>query len=207
MFHDLDKTLEALLLAELSQEIRDQTSISFATPDADFPPATVSLPTINLFLYDVVENTEYRVGGHVWEPSGPQRFVRRMEPVRVACQYIVTAWARDGAPAPEQDEHQILGAAMRALCRHRKIPDEFLRGSLTGSEFTIYARPLANGRIDSPGEFWQALGGRPRPFFNYTAILAVPIFDDEVSTAAVEEAKVEVGRETPENIEKKRGGA
>ena len=94
----------------------------------------------------------------------------------------------------------------RSLCRHRILPKLYLRGGLAESEFTVYARPLASGRIDSPGEFWQALGGRPRPFFNYTAILAVPIGMPEVSTQAVKASEVKLGRETPEEIEKKRAG-
>lgn len=205
MFHDLDRSIEALLRAELPEEISSQASISFATPDADFPPATVSLPTINLFLYDVVDNGDYRVGGHAWEPAGEGRFIRKVEPFRVACHYIVTAWAREGIPAPEADEHQLLGAAMRVLLRHRILPTNYLVGSLQGGEYPIHIRPLAAGRIDSPGEFWQALGGRPRPFFNYTTILAVPVHDPMVSTAAVSESKVETRRVTPEEIKGARG--
>ena len=39
----------------------------------------------------------------------------------------------------------------------------------------IHVRALEGGRLGSPGEFWQALGGKPRPFFNYSLIFALPV--------------------------------
>ena len=46
--------------------------ISFATPDDQFPPASVTLPTVNLFLYDAQENRDLRDREPVLErqPSG-----------------------------------------------------------------------------------------------------------------------------------------
>ena len=45
MFHDLDATLAALLDAELAME---NVTVSFATPDDQFPPSSVNLPAIAL---------------------------------------------------------------------------------------------------------------------------------------------------------------
>lgn len=200
MLHDLDQTIRALLDSELSTDLRDQTSVTFATPDNQFPPSSVTLPAINLFLYDVVENRELRESTRGWVPDGESRFTRRYEPIFVSCHYLVTAWARDEAPSPEQDEHRILGAALLALCRHRVLPSSVLRGSLVSNEHVIRARPLEPGRLGSPGEFWQALGGRPRPFFNYEVSVSTELFAPEVSTAGVSGVQVNVGRTTPEDI-------
>jgi len=58
MIDDLDKTLEELLTRELppqwfKEESSTKVTISFATPDDQFPPTSVTLPAIDLFLYDV----------------------------------------------------------------------------------------------------------------------------------------------------------
>ena len=149
------------------------------------------------FLYDVVESTEYRTGGYPWTQTAPGKFVKPEEPMRAECHYTVTAWAREGAPAPEQDEHLLLGAAMRALSKYRIIPDFALYGAMREVEYPIHARPLATGRLGSPGEFWQALGGKPRPFFNYMTILSFTVREPQVSTAAVTGAKVNITRTEP----------
>ncbi len=206
MLHDLDQTLRALLESELPADLRAQTSITFATPDNQFPPSSVTLPAINLFLYDVVENRELRESTRGWVPAGDARFVRHFEPIFVSCHYLVTAWARDEAPNPEQDEHRILGAALLALCRHRVLPTSVLRGSISSNEHVIRARPLEPGRLGSPGEFWQALGGKPRPFFNYEVSVSTELFAPEISTQGVSGVQVNVGRTSPEEIQKRNSG-
>jgi uncharacterized protein DUF4255 len=60
MIDDLDRTLEELLRRELPPDLVTQVTISFVTPDDQFPPSSVSLPAIDLFLYDLRENRELR---------------------------------------------------------------------------------------------------------------------------------------------------
>ena len=60
MIDDLDKSLENLLQQELPPELVSQVTISFAPPDGKFPPPSVKLPAIDLFLYDVRENRGLR---------------------------------------------------------------------------------------------------------------------------------------------------
>jgi len=194
MLQDLHRGLTALLRAELPEEIRGVVGISFATPGDDFPPASVPLPALNLFLYDIVSNTDLRQSGGAWEPQGPNQFLRAPDPYRIACHYIVTAWAREGVPSPEEDELHLLGEAMRVLLRYRILPPIAVTGEFAQRSYPIHVRALEGGRLGSPGEFWQALGGKPRPFFNYSLIFALPVSDPEVSTAAVTEARVDVVR-------------
>lgn len=194
MLQDLHRGLTALLRAELPEEIRGVVGISFATPGDDFPPASVPLPALNLFLYDIVSNTDLRQSGGAWEPQGPNQFLRAPDPYRIACHYIVTAWAREGVPSPEEDELHLLGEAMRVLLRYRILPPIAVTGEFAQRNYPIHVRALEGGRLGSPGEFWQALGGKPRPFFNYSLIFALPVSDPEVSTAAVTEARVDVAR-------------
>lgn len=193
MLQDLHNGVTSLLRAELPEDIRSQVGISFATPGEDFPPASVPLPALNLFLYDIVNNADLRQSGRAWEPTGPNEYYRAPDPYRVTCHYIVTAWAREGAPAPEDDEFRLLGEAMRVLLRYRILPPIAVVGEFARRDYPIHVRALEGGRLGSPGELWQALGGKPRPFFNYSLIFALPVTDPEVSTAAVTEARVDIG--------------
>ena len=175
MFQDLDATLAALLEKELAIK---NVAISFAAPDDQFPPTSVSLPAISFFLYDVREDAGLRT--NQWEderqPSGMT--TRKRQPVRVVCSYLITAWPSASAPNPAQDEHRLLGELMKVLLRHRRIPATYLRGELTQQEPpTLPTRIIADNQLHSLGEFWQALGGKPKATLHYTVTLSVDVFD------------------------------
>lgn len=175
MIHDLDRTLEELLKLDLPQSIVEQVTISFATPNNQFPPASVPLPAVNLFLYDVRENRELRGGERVVErrPDGTATLTR--PPVRIDCSYLVTAWPSDASNTPALDEHKLLGAVMLVLLRHPTLPEVVLQGSLAGQDLPLPTSALQPGHLQNLGEFWQALGGRPRAALNYTVTLALQV--------------------------------
>ena len=60
MINALDETIKALLKRDLPSALAEQVQISFGTPDDQFPPQSVTLPAIDLFLYDVRENLNLR---------------------------------------------------------------------------------------------------------------------------------------------------
>ncbi len=174
MLDDLDKTLKTLLESELSGDIVDQVSISFATPNQEFPPPSVHLPAINLFLYDVRENRELRnnewvIGRGSGAPS------RKGPPLRIDCSYLITVWPSQSAPDQTQDEHRLLGEVLKALGRHPRIPAQVLQNSLQGQEPDLPISALQPGRLQSVGEFWQALGGTPKAALNYTVTMSVDL--------------------------------
>lgn len=176
MIDDLDRTLEELFKMELPPALIDQVNITFAAPDDQFPPTSVTLPAIDLFLYDVRENRELRTNEWVTE-RGNGTVTRTRPPVRIDCSYLVTAWASDSAPNPSQDEHRLLGEVMAILLRHRSIPPAALQGSLVGQEPTLRASPLQPALLQSMGEFWQAMGGKPKACLNYTVTISVQPFE------------------------------
>lgn len=179
MFQDLDTTLAELLKRELPRSLVDQVSISFATPDGQFPPSTVPLPAINLFLYEIQENRDYRGVSPMEERQLDGRVLRTPAPFRVDCHYLVTAWPKTGVPQPEQDEHRLLGEVMRVLLRYRQLPNEVLRGSLTSQPMPLRAAVLQAAAQQTRGDFWQALGGKPKAAFNYTITMAIQAQDPE----------------------------
>jgi hypothetical protein len=173
MFDDLDKSLENLLKRELPADLVSQVAISFATPDSDFPPSTVSLPAIDLFLYDIRENRDMRDGEWRLERQSDGSAVRKAPIVRVDCSYLITAWPSESAPSPAKDEHRLLGEVMKALLRHSSLPAAVLEGSLQGQEPPLPSSTLQPGRLQSLAEFWQAVGGKPKATLSYTVTLGV----------------------------------
>jgi hypothetical protein len=173
MFNDLDSTLAELLRRELPPEIVSQVSITFAAPGNDFPPASVTLPAIDLFLHELTEHRELRASEAWVERSADGAVTRTPPPLRVDCRYLVTAWGTANAPRPEEDEHRLLGEALRVLHRHRELPREALQGSLKSQAFPVRTAVLAPGNERANGDFWQALGGKPRAAFSFTVTIAV----------------------------------
>ncbi|QCP49816.1 DUF4255 domain-containing protein [Trinickia violacea] len=175
MIDDLDKTLAALLRRELAPGLSEQIQVSFEAPDDRFPPQSVTTPAIDLFLYDVRENLELRSNDVMLDHHADGTAQRRRMPVRVDASYLITAWPREGLANPAEDEHRLLGEVMRALLRYRTIPQDLLRGSLVASDLPLPVSALQPGRLQSLGEFWQAMGGKPKAAINYTVTLSVDV--------------------------------
>lgn len=190
MFHDLDATLAELLKRELPASLSSQVSVSFATPDGKFPPASVTLPTVNLFLYEVQENRDLRSREPVLERQPNGRVLAAPAPVRVDCRYQVTAWPSVQAPQPYQDEHRLLGEAMRVLLRYRELPTEVLRGSLTSQALPVRAVTLQDNQQPPRGEVWQALGGKPKASFYYAVTVCVDLQSPEDAGPVAQRALV-----------------
>ena len=178
MIDDLDRTIAALLRHErygLPPVLAEQVQISFAAPDDEFPPQSVTLPAVDLFLYDVRENVELRSNEVFIERHGDGKAMRTRAPVRVDFSYLVTAWSSESVPDRAQDEHRLLGEVMQTLLRHRTIPEDVLQGVLVTQSPPLPASALQPGRLQSLGEFWQALGGKPKAALNYSVTLAIDV--------------------------------
>ena len=77
MFHDLDASLATLLRMQLPPEIVDQVTVTFATPNGQFPPASVALPAVGLFLCSIQENTDLRQATMLTEHTPEGRVIQR----------------------------------------------------------------------------------------------------------------------------------
>ncbi|WP_448574197.1 DUF4255 domain-containing protein [Trichothermofontia sp.] len=180
MLDDLDRTLATLLTRELPPALVEADSssrvtISFAAPDSEFT-TQVQLPALSLFLYDVQENLELRRVVSSLERQSTGRGVHHLPSARVDCSYLITAWPAR-IPNPFEDEHRLLGEVMRILMRYRELPREILQGDLRGLEPPLRAFALRPSKLNSLGEFWQAMGGKPRVTLHYTVTITVPVWD------------------------------
>lgn len=198
MIDDLDRTVEELLRRELSPALVEQVAISFAAPDAEFPPSSVTLPAVDLFLYDIRENLELRRTEWIVERNDDGTATKRRPLVRVDCSYLITAWASESSTSRALDEHRLLSEVMKVLIRHPMIPEVLLQGSLKGQEPPLPSSTLQPGKLQSVAEFWQALGGKPKAALNYTVTIGIvverpqdtelPVFDKALKFSPQEEA-------------------
>ena len=132
MIDDLNKTLEILLRKFLSPARAQKVGITFLPPDDRFPPASVSLPAIDLFLHDVRENRDLRSNEWSVQQQGNGGVTKSPPPARVDCTYLITAWGPKRAANAIQTEFQILGEVLSILLRHQTFPPEVLQGKLQG---------------------------------------------------------------------------
>jgi hypothetical protein len=146
----LDESLEAFLRAAVPLDPTD-VAISFDAPDKAWA-ATVTQPTINLFLWDIHRDPEKaRAGMETVAVNG--QTVRRRPPPSVSLCYVLTAWT-----AHHRDEHQLLGEVMRAVLSTRELGEPYLKAPLSD------LRPLPT--MDLGGvqtEFWKSIDGVLKP--------------------------------------------
>ena len=156
----LDESLEAFLRATVPLDPAD-VAISFDAPDKAWA-ATVTQPTINLFLWDIHRSPDKARAGmeSVSHNGGTAR--RRPPPVVNLC-YVLTAWT-----AHHRDEHQLLGEVMRAVLGSRELQPPYLKAPLD------QLRPLPS--LDLGGvqtEFWKSIDGVLKPGLELRVSLVV----------------------------------
>jgi hypothetical protein len=158
---DLDRTLRVVIRAEMPDLPEDH--LHFEPPDGDFTPA---VPALNLFLYDVRENRELRTNQWELDRPGNGQVTQHRAPRRVDCSYLITAWAGDPL-----SEHLLLGHVLRALLRSPVIAGTDPQGALAGQQLpTSILQPAL---LQGIGEFWQAMGNKPRAAVHLTVTVAV----------------------------------
>lgn len=166
MLHHLDATLELFLRDCVPLGVRD-IDVTFDAPDRTWA-GTISRPTVSLFLYDVQRSVTRAVAGReTAEVDGV--VVRRMAPTFVDCRYLATAWTTD-----PRDEHQLLGALLRAVVSYREIPEAFLSGAI-GELRPLPKLNLASvaQRDQQHAQLWPAVEGKLHPALDL--IVTVPI--------------------------------
>ena len=191
MIEDLSNSIKALLDYELltpGQEVIPNLSISFAQPDESFPPASVTKPAVNFFLYDIREDLKLRHNEWFrYRQMPPTSYEVNRQPLLMECSYLVTAWS-DSATVAANDEHTVLSAMIMALRRYNCLPDtlpnktdpngapvQILQGSFAGVNPLPRTFAIQDGYLQSLGEFWRSMGHGPKPRFNYSVTIAVDV--------------------------------
>jgi hypothetical protein len=194
MIRDLSETLQAILDdTELEKSFPELAvaQVAFERPSEQFAP---SQATVNLFLFDIRENTELRAKEPVVERRDGRALIHR-PPLRVDCSYLVTAWIAGGAgPKPVLEEHELLGQTMQVFARYPTIPERFLQGSLKdqGLPLPLSVGGTNGGEMKDPADFWTALGNKLRPSLVVTVTLELQTAEPETAPL-VSERRLRVG--------------
>jgi hypothetical protein len=85
----------------------------------------------------------------------------------------------------------LLGEVMRVLLRFSTLPAEVLAPALRDQELPLPTTVLQPSYLQSVGEFWQALDGKPKAALNYRVTIAVQPFAP-IETPLVVESIVEI---------------
>jgi len=169
---DVNKALLAVLTQYLDPDPDNPKDIDirFDLPEID---STQSSPTVSVFLYDVHEDLQLR-------QSEPARLnvassSLRAGWVNLSCNYLITYWEAQSAGSdggspdskPDNQAIQLMTLTLQALLNNRELKD------IPGA-WTRIIPPQEN--LNSLGNFWQALGNRPRLSLIYS--ITVPILLD-----------------------------
>jgi hypothetical protein len=188
---EVDEALRLLVERELDGS---GVETSFEAPTRDWA-ARRSVPTIDLYLYDIREDRQRRNVGHepVHNESGV--VVARRLPSRVfRLSYLVTAWTQR-----TEDEHRLLSRMLACILRNEVIPRALLTGSLAAQPNSVpmtVALPPSEDR--SLSDVWTALGGELKPSLDL--VVTAPIGSTQSVPAGppvLEEPRISVDGETP----------
>ncbi len=170
MIEDLDETLRRLLVREMPIK-SGEVDVDFKQPKREWS-ARLSRPTLNLFLYEVRENTKLRQMSQGWdvEERSNNRVSERRKAVRVDLPYIITAWANE----PE-DEHRLLSRTLMALFRTPTLPDDLLPESLQDQPAPVSLKVAQAEDTDkvNMSELWSALDNVMRPAVTCVVTMAL----------------------------------
>lgn len=178
MLNDLNETIKQLLVSGVPLDT-SEIDVVFEAPTEEWS-SSLARPTVNCYLYHLVENREMRHND--WEITqgraprsngnggngGPQHTaVRRHVPYRIDAHFMLTAWAN-----AVEDEHRLLWRMLAALLRYQIIPSEHLQGDLAGEEWPIHIKVAQPESImKNPSDFWSGMEVPIKPSINVICTL------------------------------------
>jgi hypothetical protein len=188
VFQLVDRALEEFF-REAVPLPENAVDVSFNAPDKTWG-ASVSRPTVNVFLWEVARNPGFANTGLMQRPAAAGRVERRPSSPVVDLHYLVTAWTSEPS-----DEHQLLGSILRCVLANSFLPDQYLPEQLAGNGRIPVA--LATHEKRRPGEFWSAIDGRLKPGIEVEVTLPLDVFSWEPAAPPAESVIVDVRRTPP----------
>ena len=172
--------LNSALSSALRTHLDGNIEIRFDLPKLD---TQVASPTVSVFLYQLTEDLELREGEPRQYLKGEGKY--KVANVYLRCSFLITYWdPSDGvesAQGPDSQQMKVISWITGALINNRELPDG---GSL-------FSRLMPSEHLNSLGNFWQALGNRPRLCLTYDATIRVPLNGPEKDLGPVGVIKVE----------------
>jgi Pvc16 N-terminal domain len=157
VINEVDETLRSLFKNEVLSGT--DVDVVFDAPTRDWATRR-NKPTVNVYLYDIREDTRRQQFGETEIRDEGGRVVQRLEPPRFfKLSYLVTAWTQ----RPE-DEHRLLSIVLASMLQHPYLPEEHLTELLVEHEISLLMKiafPHAEDR--QVPDVWTALGGDLKP--------------------------------------------
>ena len=176
MIHDVDETLRGIVRRDVING--SDIEVLFDAPTKDWASRR-NTPTIDIYLYDIREDTKRRHAGEVFvRTEDGHKSTRGVPPRFFKLSYLITAWTQ----RPE-DEHRLLSAMLACFLRNDRIPAEWVAGDLGEQGWpveTTIALPPPEDRALS--DVWSALGGELKPSLDL--VVLVPIDLDRMQPVA-----------------------
>jgi hypothetical protein len=191
VINDLDETIKYMIIDGVPLDI-NEIDVIFEAPTEEWS-TSLARPTINCYLYHVVENYDLRQTD--WQlnrpmpgqrqqngaPNTPNNHTasRRRLPFRLDAFYAITVWANE-----VEDEHRLLWRVLAALIRfnNNPIPQEKLKGELAKQEWPVPIKiAQQESPIKNPSDFWSSMEVPIKP--SITLSVTLPLDPDMVVTA------------------------
>ncbi|KQO96740.1 DUF4255 domain-containing protein [Leifsonia sp. Leaf264] len=167
MIGEIDDAMRSLV--RNAQGIGKDIDVVLDAPTTEWA-ARRNAPTVNLFLYDIREDTRKRETGFLEERDEKGIVISRTPAPRYyKLSYLVTAWTQ----RPD-DEHRLLDALIRCFLRYDAIPEALVVETLaeTGLQASMsVALPPPEDRAFA--DVWSSLGGELKPSLD--VVVTAPI--------------------------------
>lgn len=180
MIDDVSRTLRSILddgaIESSCKELFD-AAVRFDRPTDQFKPGGA---TVNLFLYDVRENTEMRNNQPLIERRNGNAIIKR-PPLRMTCSYLVTAWPQSEKEDSPLEEQRLLSQTIQVLSCYPVIPIRFFPkdSPLRTQEPALPMMITQMDGVKDPADFWSAIGGKLRPSFVVTVTISLPPYEPQ----------------------------
>ena len=177
MIHEVDETLRGIVKRDVING--SDIEVVFDAPTKDWASRR-NTPTIDIYLYDIREDTKRRQAGLMDIRDETGRITGRRPMPRVyKLSYLITAWTQ----RPE-DEHRLLSSMLACFLRNDRIPADWLVGQLQENgwplDVTIGLPPPEDRALS---DVWSALGGELKPSLDL--VITTPIDTERFIETAV----------------------
>ena len=159
MFAEIDDSIRQLLVQRGNLD-SGEVDVDFQMPTRQWA-AGISRPTVNIYLFDIRENTELKNPNPWVVRRGPDNTATKSRAeVRMDLTYKVTAFANT-----VEDEHRLLARALVTFLQNPLLPQSVLHSSLAGEEIPTAVTPNSQGQ--GLADFWGAMNNDVRPSLDY----------------------------------------
>jgi hypothetical protein len=196
---ELNLSLKRMLAGEAvpASELARAT-INFAAPKEEWQRQQRNL-VLNCYLFRLQEDRARRSNARTLTRHLDGTSSLELEPPRLECAYVITAWnfaQQLGNEEREQQEHRLLGQTLLVLWRNPTLPLKYLSAALAATQplelpmIAAESNELGGGDSD----FWSGLGTYLRPSVTCKVTMSVDLAQS-VSGVLVTSARMSVGED------------